>query len=538
MDDVIIEKTQKMIDSLKAVCREGGLSNSAGEYKIVTEVFLYKYLNDKFFFEVKKINPELKEKTEEKLSLLSAEEYELLLLELPADTAKLKPEHFLSTLYNRKNEEKFSEVFDSTLLSLADFNIDIFSVSTESAGKIRLFGAISPLVTDVGKRDFFCRALCDKLVEFSFEEVFSQKYDFFSTIFEYLISDYNKDSGKYGEYYTPNSIARIIARILVRSPVSNVTLYDPAAGSGTLLLALADKVGTEKCSIFSQDISQKSCEFLRLNLILNNLVHSLDHVINGNTLTSPAHKNLRGDRLERFDFIVSNPPFNTDFSDTQPELCGESHAKRFFAGVPKIPNKKKDSMSIYLLFIQHILFSLKENGKAAVVVPTGFLTAKSGIELRIREFIIQNRMLSGVVSMPSNIFANTGTNVSILFLDKDVHDSVILIDASKLGEKKKVDGLQRTFLSSDEQEKIVETFLSGSAVEDFSVCVSFEDISAKKYSFSAGQYFEVKIEYLDITPDEFAQKMAVSEEKIEYLFAEGKKLEEEISSQLKNLRFW
>lgn len=537
MDKKVVEDTQRMIDNLKTVCRDGGLSNSAGEYKIVTEIFLYKYLNDKFLYEIKKVNEDLKEKTEDKLAAMSEKEYKKLMMRLPANTAMLKPEHLVSYLFKHRKDPKFSELLDSTLVDIAKTNIDIFSVETEDSEKMRLFDPISNLVTSVNKRDSLCSALINKIIEFSFEEVFAEKYDFFSTIFEYLITDYNKDSGKYGEYYTPNSIARIIARILAPKPVKNVELYDPSAGSGTLLLALANKIGTNKCTIYSQDISQKSCEFLRLNLILNNLVLSLRNVINGDTLTTPAHKNQKGTQLAKFDYIVSNPPFKMDFSDTQPELSGEAHQKRFFAGVPKIPGKKKESMAVYLLFIQHILYSMKENGKAAVVVPTGFLTAQSGIEFTIRQTIVENKMLAGVVSMPSNIFANTGTNVSILFLDKEVHDKAVLIDASKLGEKQKVDGLQRTFLSAEEQEKIVQTFLSGEQIEDFSVSVSFEEMAEKKCSFSAGQYFEVKIEYVEITPEEFKEKISAAESRLKEYFAEGKKLEGEIEKQLKELRF-
>lgn len=99
-------------------------------------------------------------------------------------------------------------------------------------------------------------------------------------------------------------------------------------------------------------------------------------------------------------------------------------------------------MEIYQLFLQHIIFSLKPGGKAAVVVPTGFITAQSGIDKGIREHLVQNKMLAGVVSMPSNIFATTGTNVSILFIDASNKEKVVLIDASNLGEKVK-DGKTR-----------------------------------------------------------------------------------------------
>ena len=362
--------------------------------------------------------------------------------------------------------------------------------------------------------------------------MFEQKYDFFADIFEYLIKDYNKDSGKYAEYYTPHSIATILARILVPEAVQNVTVYDPAAGTGTLVLALAHEIGENNCTVYTQDISQKANEFMRLNLILNGLVHSLPNVVHDDTLVSPRHLNARKDNIATFDYIASNPPFNMDFSETRDTLAGEAYQKRFFAGVPNIPNKKLDSMAVYQMFLQHIIASLNDQGKAAVVVPTGFLTAGSGIPLKIRQHLVDHHWLRGVVSMPSNIFANTGTNVSVLFIDKQHTGDVILMDASKLGSKVKVDDNQRTVLSDAEIEHIINTFNAGRPVEDFCVTVSDEQIKAKKYSFSAGQYFEVKIEYVNLTPAEFAEKMQGFQTRLQAMFEEGHRLEQEIKEQL------
>jgi type I restriction enzyme M protein len=231
--------------------------------------------------------------------------------------------------------------------------------------------------------------------------------------------------------------------------MKNVSCYDPSSGSGTLLMNLAHAIGEDRCSIFSQDISQKSSSLLRLNLILNNLVHSIPQIIQGNTILHPYHKDERGG-LRKFDCIVSNPPFKLDFSDYREELDSKTNRARFFAGVPKVPNKDKDKMAIYLLFIQHIIHSLAKNGKAAIVVPTGFITAQSGIEKGIRQHLVENKMLAGVVSMPSNIFATTGTNVSILFLDAANKETIVLIDASNLGTKVKDGKNQKTLLSTAE----------------------------------------------------------------------------------------
>ena len=539
--EVIMAKTKAMIDDLKTVCANYGLGNASSEYKIMTEVFLYKFLNDKFLHEIRKVDDNLKnaENIEETLTNMDDDEYEFLLASLPPATAQLKKEHFISFLFNNKNREKFNELFDETLVDIANFNIDVFAVKTGSEDKIRLFDALSVFVTETNKRADFCRAIIDKLVAFSFEEAFSQKYDFFAAVFEYLIKDYNKDFGKYAEYYTPHSIASIIAKILVPEGIQNVNIYDPAAGSGTLVLALAHQIGEENCTIYTQDISQKSNEFLRLNLILNNLVHSLGNVVHGDTLLEPQHLNKQKNGLMKFDYIVSNPPFNVDFSDNRDTLAGENYKERFWAGVPKVPNKDKDKMAIYQMFLQHIIYSLKEDGKAAVVVPTGFLTAGTGIPKSIREYIIKERMLRGVISMPSNIFATTGTNVSILFLDRANKDGkVLLMDASKLGHKEKVDGKnQRTVLEPEEIQDIIGTFINGEEKDDFSVLVDYEQIEQKKLSFSAGQYFEVKIEYVELTPEEFDAKMNDYTVELQNLFAEGNKLQQEILEQLKKVRY-
>ena len=129
------------------------------------------------------------------------------------------------------------------------------------------------------------------------------------------------------------------------------------------------------------------------------------------------------------------------------------------------------------------MFSLAANGRAAVVVPTGFITAQSGIEKTIRQKLVDEKMLRGVVSMPSNIFATTGTNVSILFIDKaNKKGDIVLMDASKLGTTVKEGKNQKTLLSHDEEQRIINTFNNHEAVEDFTVVVSYEQIKEKNYS--------------------------------------------------------
>nr|WP_320057970.1 class I SAM-dependent DNA methyltransferase [uncultured Bacteroides sp.] len=532
-------KTKQLIDSLKSVCANYGLGNDGNEFKIITQIFLYKYLNDKFRFEVKREMPELAtaENLSEALAAMSEEDYKFLLASLSPNVIRLKPYQLISHLYNNQNQDDFGKTFDDTLRGISIENADVFSIKSFSGAKDKLFDDISQFITDSSQRDSFCRALVNKLFEFSFEEsfedYFQEKYDFFKDIFEYLIKDYNSDSGgKYAEYYTPNAVARIIASILVENEVKQVRCYDPSVGSGSLLMSLAHNIGEDKCTIYSEDISQKSSTMLRLNLILNNLTHSIPNVIKTNTIAEPFYLN------RKFDYIVSNPPFKLDFSDFRDDLEKDSFKERFFAGIPKVPNKDKDKMSIYLMFIQHIMYSLSDTGKAAIVVPTGFITAQSGIEKRIREAMIDRKLLRGVVSMPSNIFASTGTNVSVLFLDKQADtEHIVLVDASKLGETVKEGKNQRTVLTPAEEQRIIDAMNHKRAEDDFSIVVSAEEIKNKNHSFSAGQYFEVKIEYVDITAEEFADKMKNYADTLDSLFAESHRLEEEIKKQLGGLRY-
>lgn len=275
---------------------------------------------------------------------------------------------------------------------------------------------------------------------------------------------------------------------------------------------------------------------MMLNLILNGMSDSLSHVIKGNTMTHPFHKDENGN-LRQFDFVVCNPPFNLDFSDYQNQLKTADPYKRFFAGVPNIPPKKKKGMELYLCFFQHVIASIKNGGKGAVVVPTGFITAKEGIAPNIRKYLVENKFLKGVVSMPRNIFANTPTSVSVVLIDKSGANSPVFIDASKLGEETKEGKNKKTVLKTADVDKIVATFHEAKAVDEFSVLPSIDDIKSKNYSFSAGQYFEVKIEHVDITEEEFNQKIKEYTETLDSLFTESKELESTIKSVLGVLKY-
>ena len=535
------QKTKELIDNLKAICASNGLANNGNEYKVIIQCFLYKFLNDRFIYEAKKIDKSLR-KSENFLEIysnLDKDNKKLILAQLPPQIAKLEAKHLISNLFIKQKENDFANLFDDTLKDIALINNDIFSILTDSGSKIILFDEISKIIIDTSKRDNFCRALINQLAGFSFENIFEEKFDFFSTIFEYMIKDYNKDSGgKYAEYYTPYAVSKIISQILVpkskKNKIKNVSCYDPSAGSGSLLMSLSHNIGASKCTIYSQDISQKSSDLLRLNLIINSLVHSIQNVIQGNTILNPYHKEK--ENLKKFDYIVSNPPFNMNFSDYREELFTDENQTRFFAGIPKVPPKKKDDMPIYQLFIQHILFSLNSDGKAAIVVPTGFLTG-AGIDEKIRKLIIDKNILSGVVTLPSNIFASTGTNVSIIFINLENDKEPKLIDASNLGTVVKQGKNKKTVLNKEDENKIINAYESEVNIDDFSVKVSKDDFELKNYSFSAGQHFIVKVEHEKISDKEFKDRINNFNKSIKKLSDEVKTIEKDIEIKIDKIDY-
>jgi len=510
----IKQQTYQLIDDLKAVCHNYGMGNDGNEYKVITQVFLYKFLNDKFGYEIKKASKTIRdaEKWEIAYEKMAEDDRLDLLDSLSPDVLRLKPEHTISFLWNQQAKGDFDVIFDATMTDIADQNIDIFSTQTTNNTKVPLFEKLTNYVTDDAQRAPFARALIDKLVNFTFEDAFGESYDFFANIFEYMIKDYNTNGGGvYAEYYTPHAIAVIMARLLVgdAKDLHNIECYDPAAGTGTLLMALGHQVGEDRCTIFAQDRSQKSNKMLKLNLILNGLVSSLDHAVQGDTLTDPFHKSDDGQRLRQFDYVVCNPPFKLNFEETREQIAAMS--ARFWAGVPKVPTKEKESMAIYTCFLQHVLNSMKPNGKAAIVVPSGFLTDTGTIQTAIRDYLVNSKALFAVIQMPTNIFANTNTSVSVIFVDKSKENkSIMMVDASKLGSSEKIGDITKTVFSLTDENTIVDAINNHHCIPEFSIVVSMGDIIANNNLIKPGLYFEMRYPILKkytLSMDTELQKM-------------------------------
>ncbi len=528
----------KIIDDLQGLIAQSGLANQGAEEEIITTLFLYKFLNDKFYYNLNRFSKEIDLDVQDIINnkdMLSA------FYDFASDDVVFTKEDTIEHLTSYLSKDDFYKEFDKALENISNNpRNEKFSIREADGTVNPLFRGITHYISGTKKNNFAATAFgYISNTRLDFGELFEESFDFYETIFEYLIKQYNVASGVYAEYFTPQTVSKIIAAILVNIMGGKqvAEIYDPAAGSGSLILHLANELGStsnrRNAYVYTQDISSKSNRFLRLNLILNGLSKDLERAIQGDTLLDPAHFTQEGDissGLKKFDAIVSNPPFKMDFSTTRDQIESKwNNTDRFENGVPNIPEKDKAKMEIYLLFIQHIIYSLKDNGLAAVVVPTGFLTAKNGLASKVKKKLIKEKMIIGVLSMPSNIFANTPTSVSVIFFGKkQYNDEVLMVDASKLGTKKTIDKNQRTILTDEETNKIINTFINKEAIKDFSVLVSNEDIIEKGYMLSPGQHFPIEIKYVNISKIEF-------DEKIKGYSEEFKKLQLNSEETLKNI---
>jgi type I restriction enzyme M protein len=302
--------------------------------------------------------------------------------------------------------------------------------------------------------------------------------DIIGDAYEYFMMKFAQESGKSkGQFYTPSEVSRIIARLIgidkiKQTPLKKWTLYDPAAGSGSLLIRAADEAPVDEngdpiVTIFGQEKDISTAGLAKMNLILHQI--ETGDIKKGNTLASPAFIDDFGG-LKKFDFIVMNPPFS-DKSWSDGIKATEDKYKRFDGyGIP--PEKNGD----YAWFL-HVLKSLDSNGKAGIIMPHGILF-RGNSEETIRIAILKKRYIKGIVSLPANLFYGTGIPACIVIIDKenaDTREGIFLIDASR-GFKK--DG-NKNRLREQDIEKIVRTFINQETIEGYSRFVKYTDILEK-----------------------------------------------------------
>lgn len=299
--------------------------------------------------------------------------------------------------------------------------------------------------------------------------------DIIGDAYEYFMMKFAQESGKSkGQFYTPSEVSRIIARLIGIGDIkptkekNSWTLYDPAAGSGSLLIRAADEAPTDSrghsiVSIRGQEKDNSTAGLAKMNFVL----HQKDDAVieRGNTLAAPAYTDH--DQLAKFDFIVMNPPFSDKSWSDGIDLPDDTYKR--FSGYAIPPLKNGD----YAWFL-HVLKSLKSNGRAGIILPHGVLF-RGNSEETIRKKIISKHFIKGIISLPPNLFYGTGIPACIIIIDKrdtEERKGIFLIDASQ-GFKK--DG-NKNRLREQDIEKIVRVFLAQEEIEGYSRFVEFDKI--------------------------------------------------------------
>lgn len=303
--------------------------------------------------------------------------------------------------------------------------------------------------------------------------------DLLGDAYEYLMRHFATESGKSkGQFYTPSEVSRILSKVIGinKNTPQDATVYDPTCGSGSLLLKASDEA-PRGLSIFGQEMDNATSALARMNMILHN--NATAKIWKGNTISDPQWKEANG-QLKTFDFAVANPPFSNK-NWTNGINPKEDEFDRFSWGIP--PEKNGD-----YTFLLHIIKSLKSTGKGAVILPHGVLF-RGNAEARIRENLIKQGYIKGIIGLPANLFYGTGIPACIIVLDKEhaqARESIFMVDASKGFIK---DG-NKNRLRSQDIYKIVEVFTKQLEQPHFSRMVPLSEIAANDYNLNIPRYID------------------------------------------------
>lgn len=340
----------------------------------------------------------------------------------------------------------------------------------------------------VAKRNEKLVKLLDAIGDLPLGNFEDNSIDLFGDAYEYLMQMYAANAGKSGgEYYTPQEVSELLARITVMGKSEVNKVYDPACGSGSLLLKFAKVLGKENVrqGFYGQEINLTTYNLARINMFLHDVNYEKFNIAHGDTLTDPAHWDD-----EPFEAIVSNPPYSIKWDgDANPLLINDP---RFAPAGVLAPKSKAD-----LAFTMHILSWLAVNGTAAIVEFPGVLY-RGGAERKIRKYLIDNNYVDAVIQLPPDLFFGTTIATCIIVLKKSKTDNAVLfIDAS--AEFKRVGNKNK--LTEANQQHILDTLTARESVDHVAALVSNEDIAANDYNIAVSSYVEQEDtrETVDIT---------------------------------------
>ncbi|MGV8019294.1 MAG: type I restriction-modification system subunit M [Ignavibacteria bacterium] len=465
------------------------------QYKSYILVFLFvKYISDLW-----------KDKMEELVSNYKGDKVRI--------ERALKRERFIVP-----DESSFDYIFDSrNKVNVGEIiNEAIEKLKEENAGKLDdVFRDVDFNSEKLGETKDRNRRLKNLIEDFSnpvldFRPSHIGDRDVIGNTYEYLIARFASNAGKKGgEFFTPPEVSLLLAKLL--QPEVGNRIYDPACGSGSLLIKITREINDNNFSVYGQESNGSTYALCKMNMFL----HKIDNarIEWGDTINNP--KLTEDDKLMKFDIVVANPPFSLDKWGA--DKASSDKFNRFWRGIP--PKSKGD-----YAFISHMIESMNEHGKVGVVVPHGVLF-RGGSEGKIRRQLIEENLLDAVIGLPANLFYGTGIPAAILvFKRKRKNSNVLFIDASRDYES----APNQNKLRNSDIEKIFKTYKDYKAADKYSYVTKFEEISENDFNLNIPRYVDTFEEEPEIDIKEVQKE-------IDALEIELEKVREEMKKHLKEL---
>ena len=426
----------------------------------------------------------------------------------------LPSELFCNVHANAKNDDELNMTLEKVFK-----NIQNSAVGADSEENFKgLFDDIdvnsNKLGAGVPKRNEKLRKLLDGIAQMNIGNYHDNTIDTVGDAYEFLMGMYASNAGKSGgEYFTPQDVSELLTKLAIYGKTSVNKVYDPACGSGSLLLKAAKILGMKNIrqGFFGQEINLTTYNLCRINMFLHNVGYEKFNIENGDTLTEPKHWDE-----EPFEVIVSNPPYSTKWvGDDNPILIND---QRFSPAGVLAPKSKAD-----MAFIMHSLSWLAPNGTAAIVCFPGIMY-RGGAEKKIRQYLVDNNYVDCIIQLPSNLFYGTSIATCIMVLKRAKADNkVLFIDASR--EFVKVTNNNR--LTAENTEKILSAFGNREEIPYFSHLAEYKEITENDYNLSVSTYVEqedtrevIDISVLNAKISEIVAKEQVLREEIDKIIKE------------------
>jgi type I restriction enzyme M protein len=395
----------------------------------------------------------------------------------------LRPSELFSSIAKRSQEAHGNFILDdlTTILN----NIEQSTMGTESEDDFdKLFEDLDLTSTKLGRTEKAKNELIGKVLvhldQINFE-LENTEIDVLGDAYEYLIGQFAAGAGKKaGEFYTPQQVSKILAKIVTVGKKRLRNVYDPTCGSGSLLLRVAREV-EDVSDFYGQELNRTTYNLARMNMILHDIHYRKFDIRQADTLENPMHVDMR------FEAVVANPPFSANWSANAIHLNDDR-----FSQYGRLAPKSKADYG----FITHMIHQLAENGTMAVVMPHGVLF-RGGAEGHIRQYLIEDRnYLDAVIGLPGNVFYGTSIPTSILVFKKcrEDPDNILFIDASQHFQKVKT----QNYLQDEDVERIVDSYVNREGVDKFSYVATIEEEEPVDLDAVSKELKEIDVEMKDI----------------------------------------